>query len=232
MDSHARQFRFKAQDLNEATGEFTAYVSIFGNVDDYGDRVLKGAFVNTIAAHDGGVFPIVYSHQWGTVPIGLTKSAEETETGLLVKGVLLIADNAKAREVYACFKAGVPMEFSFSYLIKSSRFVTEDGQDILELLELDIDEVGPCLIGANRETHLVGVKSRDAALAAAKAAAGAQTDEVDAVAQAEAIAAAAADHTPGEGDQTSPQDAEAPELGDLVELDPLQLADVSRWAAI
>ena len=29
-------------------GEFEALVSVFGNIDSYGDKVMKGAFANTL----------------------------------------------------------------------------------------------------------------------------------------------------------------------------------------
>lgn len=218
ITAHRRQYGFKAADVSGTTGEFEAYVSIFGNVDDYGDRVVKGAFDQAIK-DSGGIWPMVYSHGWRTIPIGKTTKAQETDTGLLVRGELLIADNADARALYAAMKAGVPLEFSFSYTIKSSRWVTEDEREILELIELGVDEVGPCLIGANRETHLVGVKSHEAAAALAgvrpsKAAPGPNPD-------------------PAEGDpgtQTSPQDAD--DTAGRKALNPLTAADVRRWARI
>ncbi len=169
MDLHRRHYRLKSAPVvsDEDEGIVEAIVSVFGNVDDYGDRVIFGAFAKSIE-RSGGVWGVVYSHKWGDVPIGKTLSAVETEQGLLVRIQLLIADVQAAREVYAGMKAGVPFEFSFSYDIKASRWVMEDDREILELVEVDVLEVGPCLIGANRATHLVGVKSHEAAAALAK----------------------------------------------------------------
>lgn len=228
MDLHLRHYRLKAAPtvVDADEGIVEAYVSIFDNVDDVGDRVMPGAFKACIE-RTGGVWGVVYSHKWGDVPIGKTISAEETDKGLLVRIQLLIADIQAAKEIYAGMKAGVPFEFSFSYDIKASRWIEEDGRDILELVELDVLEVGPCLIGANRETHLVGVKSFDAIAAMAGNDRPSKAGEPN------------PDPAPEDGadgdaqgdEQTSPQDAE--DRGDdVVGLDPLQLADVSRWAAL
>lgn len=158
MDRRRQQFQVKSLSQSDQDGTFEAIVSVFGNVDEGGDRVMPGAFTKTIE-RTGGVFPIVWSHMWSTVPIGKTISAEETAEGLLVKGILLIGQHELADQVYANFKAGVPLEFSFSYDIMSAGWVEEDGQDIFELRELDVLEVGPTLIGMNRDTRLAGVKS-------------------------------------------------------------------------
>jgi HK97 family phage prohead protease len=139
-------------------GEFKALVSVFGNVDSGGDRVVKGAFADDLKT-TGGIYPVVWSHEWNTVPIGVTKSAVETNRGLEIHGALLVDDHPVAKQVYAAFKAGVPMEFSFGYDVTGSRFVEEDGKKIRELTGIKALEVGPCLIGMNRETELLAVKS-------------------------------------------------------------------------
>ena len=46
-------------------GEFTALVSVFGNVDYVGDRVMPGAFAKSIERlrEKGDPLPIILSHQ-------------------------------------------------------------------------------------------------------------------------------------------------------------------------
>lgn len=154
----------------DAPGTFEAIVAVFGNVDSYGDRIVRGAFARTLKPPpDGrGLPPVVWSHQWGEPPIGATLEAEEVAEGLRIKARLLVGegeDHATARAVYAAMKAadgnGRPplREFSFGFTTLSSRTVTEGGEEIRELLELELFEVGPTLVGANPSTRLVGVKS-------------------------------------------------------------------------
>lgn len=143
----------------DGPGIFEAYVSVFGNVDTVGDRMLKGAFARTLV--ERGLPPIIWSHQWELPPIGKTLTATEDDRGLLVKGQLFIDDNSTAREVYVAMREGALREFSFAFEVRSSRFVDEDGATVREITDVELFEVGPTLVGANPETELVGVKQSD-----------------------------------------------------------------------
>lgn len=147
-------------------GAFEAVVSVFGNVDSYGDRMVKGAFARTLT--EKGMPPVVWSHEWQVPPIGTIESATETDEGLVVKGRLFVGadeDHAVAKQVYAAMKAGALREFSFGYSTKASNDVTEDGETVREITDVDLYEVGPTLVGANSATRLVGVKALERAVA-------------------------------------------------------------------
>jgi len=143
-------------------GEFKALVSVFGNVDLQGDRVMPGAFTRTLK--DRGLPPVFYSHQWQDLGalIGYTTHAEETKSGLEVEGKLFLDESEGARIAYAAMKADVLKEFSFAFDIMQSNSVTEDGEEIRELADLDLFEVGPTLVGANPATELIQVRSKGA----------------------------------------------------------------------
>lgn len=137
-------------------GRFTAIVSVFGNVDSVRDRVMPGAFKNTLK--DDGLPPLVWSHQWLTPPIGKTNDAQENDEGLLIDASLFVdpADGHDlARQINAGLRDGVLKQFSFAYDVIAARFVEEDGMEIRELEELKLIEVGPCLLGANEATRVV-----------------------------------------------------------------------------
>ncbi len=159
--------KVKAIDDTNDAGTFEAIVSVFNNVDGYGDRVEPGAFTKTL--QDDGLPAIVFSHQWGTPPIGATLEARETPEGLYVKGRLFIDENQTARETYAAMKNvggdGRPplRQFSFSYDIVEAGWEVEGGEEIFSLKALDLIEVGPCLKGVNDATRLIAVKSDTAA---------------------------------------------------------------------
>lgn len=156
----------KALDDTDAPGGFEAVVSVFGNIDSYGDRMMKGAFTRTLS--EKGMPPVVWSHEWSTPPIGTVSSAVETDEGLVVKGRLFIGpdeDHAVAKQVYAAMKAGALREFSFGYSTKASNDVTENGETVREITDVDLFEVGPTLVGANDQTRLVGVKALERAVA-------------------------------------------------------------------
>jgi hypothetical protein len=152
------------------TGQFEALVSIFGNVDHGGDRVVKGAFTDSITElrEKGDPLPILWSHSWGdpNAHIGFARpeDIEETDQGLKVKGQLDIEENQFARQVYKLLKERRVKEFSFSYDIRREKRA-KDGAN--ELLQLGLIEAGPTLKGMNPDTELLGVKA-DLEAAAAK----------------------------------------------------------------
>src|SRR5690349_18212445 len=97
---------------SDAPGSFEAVVSVFGNIDSYGDRMIKGAFARTL--EEKGNPPVVWSHEWQVPPIGAVESATETDEGLLVKGRLFVGPDeghAVAQQVYTAMKAGALKEF-------------------------------------------------------------------------------------------------------------------------
>lgn len=144
------------------TGRFEAIVSVFGNVDFQGDRVVEGAFTNSIDEWkaSGSPIPVIWSHQWGNpdAHIGSVDPSDIEEIpgkGLKVVGDL-DTEEPFARRVYKLLKSRRVKEFSFAYdVVRETK--AEDGAN--ELLELRIIEVGPTLRGANPDTELLGVKA-------------------------------------------------------------------------
>lgn len=152
--------------VGDVPGEFEAIVSVFGNVDSYGDRMVKGAFTRTL--NEKGLPPIVWSHEWSVAPIGIATSATETDEGLLIKGRLFVGpgeDHAVAKQVHVAMVNGAIREFSFGYSTKASNDVVEDGATVREITDVELYEVGPTLVGANSATRLVGVKALERAVA-------------------------------------------------------------------
>ncbi len=149
----------KALDDGEA-GTFEALVSVFGNVDHAGDRVVKGAFSKSLQrwAESGDPIPVVFSHRWDDLDahVGKVLTAEETDGGLLVTAQLDIEDDPAAAKVHRLLKDRRIREFSFAYDVLDEK--QQNGAN--ELLELDVIEVGPTLKGMNPETVLVGAKNR------------------------------------------------------------------------
>lgn len=144
------------------TGEFKALVSVFNTVDSVGDVVIPGAFAKTLERYleKGEPIPVVWSHDWDDPfsHIGYTTSAQETQYGLEVTG-LLDLDNPKAAQVHRLLKGGRIKDFSFAYDVKASGPGEREGKSVTELHELDVFEVGPTLVGAHRDTELRDIKS-------------------------------------------------------------------------
>ena len=160
----------------DGSGIYEAIVSVFGNVDDGYDRVVAGAFAESIKADPHP--PVVWSHMWNIPPIGETLEIAELAAGdpklegtgledlggLWTHSRLFVGkaeDHQVARQVYAGMKAEhQPVrEFSFAYEVMASQWVTEDGVEIRELLQVGLFEHGPTLVGMNRATQLLQVAS-------------------------------------------------------------------------
>ncbi len=169
----------KADD--DEAGTFEAIVAVFGNVDFAGDRIIEGAFANSIERWkaSGDPIPVIWSHQWhdpaayiGTVdpaniaelPAGSDELPESIREfgGLRIKADLDTEDTNGAK-VSKLLKSRTVREFSFAYDVLEEAKNEDD--NINELLDVDLIEVGPTLKGANPLTELVGAKAFDAALA-------------------------------------------------------------------
>jgi HK97 family phage prohead protease len=158
--------RIKAAGENEGTedGVFEAIVATY-DLDSVGDKIVPGAFGETLAEWKGrgDPIPVLWSHmsQDPDYHIGVVEEAEERPEGLWVKARLDL-DEPKAAKVYKLLKGRRVTQFSFAYDIEEGGTVEQkDGESYYELRKLKLYEVGPTLIGANQETELLDVKSGD-----------------------------------------------------------------------
>lgn len=152
-------------------GSVKMLVSVFGNVDSYGDMVMPGAFAESLAtwAGKGDPIPFVWSHQWGDpfAILGEVVAAVETDAGLEVEAKIDL-DIDTGKQVYGLLKKRLVTQASFAYDIDEADWVEHEAPDggkygVYELRKLSLLEVGPCLLGANRETDLLEVKARELA---------------------------------------------------------------------
>lgn len=153
---------FKALPSDDGRGRFEALVSVFGNVDVQGDRVMEGAFQKSLEEWkaSGAPIPIIWSHQWGNpeAHIGSARPEDVTEVkgkGLKVAGTIDL-DDAFGAKVYKLLKERRVREFSFGYEVRKEQ-PGKDGAN--ELTDLGIIEVGPTLKGANPSTELLSIKA-------------------------------------------------------------------------
>lgn len=165
--------RIKAAGEHEGTddGVFEAIVAAY-NVDSVGDKILPGAFGDTLDEwkSSGNPIPVLWSHMSHDPDyhIGEVLEAEEREEGLWVKARIDL-DAPKAAQVYKLLKGRRVTQFSFAYDVldggpAKSKADGEEGDDSYELRKLRLYEVGPTLIGANQATELLDVKSADVPL--------------------------------------------------------------------
>ena len=151
-------------------GEFTAYASVFGNKDSYGDVVVKGAFADDLQAwkDSGQNIPLLFGHNMADPDfnIGHVVKAEEDEFGLKVTAQLDL-ENPKAAQVYRMIKGRRINQMSFAYdVLEGANAKSDTLGDYYELRKLKTYEVSVVTIGANQETEILAVKSATDALMA------------------------------------------------------------------
>jgi HK97 family phage prohead protease len=147
-------------------GEIIALVSVFNNVDTYGDVVMPGAFKADLQewADRGDPIPFIWAHDWSDpfAHVGVVKAADETDDGLRVRAFISPEEresNPKANQVYRLLKNRRVTQFSFAFDVIEGGFGDRDGREVFELRQLKIHEVGPCLLGVNQETELIAAKA-------------------------------------------------------------------------
>lgn len=149
-------------------GQFKAIVSVFDNVDSFGDVIRKGAFAKSLQdwSAKGDEIPVIWSHDWADPfsHLGTVQKAVETDRGLEITGYISPedrAENPKAAQVYRLLKSRRVTQFSFAFDIEDGGYETKDGKEFFELRQLKIHEVGPCLLGVNQETELLAAKATE-----------------------------------------------------------------------
>lgn len=149
-------------DETQTEGTITAYASVFGNVDSYGDVVIPGAFEETLGEwqKSGNTIPLLYGHDFKDPfsNIGGVTSAVEDAHGLKITAQLDL-DNPKARQVYNLLKAKRLSQMSFAFDVVEGSWGEREQQEVYELKKVKLYEVSVVPIGANQETSIIDVKS-------------------------------------------------------------------------
>lgn len=149
-----KDFALQVKDLSE-DGTFEGYGSIFGNVDTYGEKVMPGAFVESLAKHkrEGSNVLMLWNHD-SHQPIGVWEDLAEDAKGLWGKGRFLL-DIQRAREVHTLAKAKAIGGLSIGYREEDT---DQDGAVRL-LKKLNLYEISPVTFPANRRARIESVKS-------------------------------------------------------------------------
>ena len=147
----------KSVDLEE--GIISGYASVFGNVDSYGDIVVKGAFSKSIEKirKTGKVISVFYGHNMEDprANIGRVIELREDDRGLFFKAQLDLSGDTYGRLVYGQLKDGRLDSLSFGFSVVEGAN-TEAGY---ELRELELYEISVVPIPANQEALITEVKA-------------------------------------------------------------------------
>lgn len=119
------------------TGEFEGYASVFDEVDQGRDVIIRGAFLRSLKDRGAGGIKLLWQHD-PAEPIGVIEEIAEDWRGLYVKGRLLM-DVARAREAYTLMRAGALDGLSIGFhTIKAE---TDDFTGVRRLMDVDLWEI-------------------------------------------------------------------------------------------
>lgn len=140
------------------SGEFDGYGSVFGVKDSYSDIIVPGAFAKSLAAwQEKGRLPALLWQHNMSEPIGIYTEMREDETGLYLKGRLLIDDDPLAKRAHAHMKAGSLSGLSIGYVLNDYDY--DNQKDAFILKDIDLWEVSLVTFPANDEARISNVKS-------------------------------------------------------------------------
>ncbi len=136
-------------------GTFEGYGAVFNNVDSTYDKIMPGAFRDTLREKPLSAIKMLWQHD-PSVPIGVWTSMEEDDTGLKVTGKILTAVQ-KGAEALTLMQAGVLDGLSIGF--RTVKSMWEEGTDYRQLLAVDLWEVSVVTFPANPKARVDKVKS-------------------------------------------------------------------------
>lgn len=163
------EVKFAPDQMDGATGDFSGYGAVFGNVDSYGDVIQPGAFKanlrewkrekklpHMLAQHGG----FMMSDMDG-IPIGVWTDMEEDDKGLFVKGRIINLDTDRGKTIYGAMKEGALDGLSIGYMAKKFTLGTKPGEPRRKLEAVDLVEVSVVTNPANGKARVANIKAAD-----------------------------------------------------------------------
>ncbi|HVZ52144.1 MAG TPA: HK97 family phage prohead protease [Pseudolabrys sp.] len=136
----------------EPDGTVEGYASLFGEIDQARDMVMRGAFAATLAQRGVHRIPMLFQHD-PSEPVGVWLELREDHRGLYARG-RLIPEVARARELTSLITAGAVDGLSIGFrTVKGS---IDPRTRVRRLIAVDLWEISivtfPLLTGARVQT--------------------------------------------------------------------------------
>lgn len=162
------EVKFAPDDVSQ-DGAFEGYGAVFGNVDSYGDVIVKGAFKNSLRdwKKAKSLPPMLVQHggwmmtDMDALPIGKWLEMSEDETGLRVKGQLINLDTERGKTIYGAMREGVLDGISIGYRAKEFTYGTKPDEPRRTLKALDLVELSVVTFPANGRARVDAVKASE-----------------------------------------------------------------------
>jgi HK97 family phage prohead protease len=132
----------------DADGTVVGYASLFGEIDQSRDMVMRGAFATTLAQRGIHHIPMLFQHD-PSEPVGIWQELREDHRGLFARG-RLIPEVARARELFSLIREGAIDGLSIGF--RTVKGQIEPRSRIRKLVAVDLWEISivtfPLLAGA------------------------------------------------------------------------------------
>lgn len=132
----------------EADGTVEGYASLFGEIDQARDMVMRGAFADTIIARGVRRVPMLFQHD-PSEPVGIWLDLREDHRGLFARG-RLIPEVARGRELLSLLRAGAIDGLSIGF--RTAKAHIDPKTRIRRIYAVDLWEISivtfPMLTGA------------------------------------------------------------------------------------
>jgi HK97 family phage prohead protease len=132
----------------DADGTVEGYASLFGEIDQSRDMVVRGAFAETLARRGVRRIPMLFQHD-PSEPVGIWLELREDHRGLFARG-RLIPEVARGRELLSLLRAGAIDGLSIGFRAAKARI--DPKTRIRRLHAVDLWEISivtfPLLAGA------------------------------------------------------------------------------------
>src|SRR6476619_6715905 len=132
----------------DADGTVEGYASLFGEIDQARDMVMRGAFADTLAVRGLRRIPMLFQHD-PSEPVGIWLELREDHRGLFARG-RLIPDVTRGRELLSLLRAGAIDGLSIGFRTAKARI--DPRTRIRRIYAVDLWEISivtfPLLAGA------------------------------------------------------------------------------------
>ncbi|MGA7516871.1 MAG: HK97 family phage prohead protease, partial [Pseudolabrys sp.] len=103
----------------DADGTVEGYASLFGEIDQARDMVMRGAFADTLASRGVQRIPMLFQHD-PSEPVGIWLELHEDHRGLFARG-RLIPEVTRGRELLSLMRAGALAGLSMGFRTAKAR---------------------------------------------------------------------------------------------------------------
>lgn len=152
------EIKAAAEGSDEVALHIKAYGLAFGNIDSWGDIILPGACDKFLASEDADRMALCWQHDRST-PIGIITDKGVDDYGMWIEADIL--KTTAGNDAALLIKSGAVKEFSISYRPNKYHYEKREGYeyDIRILEEIEVLEVSPVTIAANKKAIIISAKA-------------------------------------------------------------------------